>query len=124
MLMDPGVCVCVNGGAGSGTAVVGLMQVWAGRWNGFEDLVLFLSPWPFFSFFFPQGPCPRHMKIPRLGVEMDLQLLAHATATATQDLSRVCDLHHSSQQRWILKPLSRARDGTLVLMDASWVRYC
>ena len=32
------------------------------------------------------------------------------TATATQDLRRVCDLHHSSRQRQILNPLSEARD--------------
>ena len=36
------------------------------------------------------------------------------------DLSHVYDLHHSSQQRRILKPLSEARNGSL--MDASWVR--
>ena len=29
-----------------------------------------------------------------------------------QDLSRVCDLHHSSRQYWILNPLSKARDRT------------
>ena len=38
------------------------------------------------------------------GVQSELQLLAYSTATATQDLSRVSDLHHSSQQRQILKP--------------------
>ena len=38
------------------------------------------------------------------GVEMELQL--PATATATPDLSRICDLHHSSQQPRILNPLS------------------
>ena len=32
---------------------------------------------------------PRHMEVPRLGVESELQLLAYATATATRDLSRV-----------------------------------
>ena len=37
---------------------------------------------------------------------------------ATQDLSRVCDLHHRSQQRRILNPLSEARDWTYVPMDA------
>ena len=33
---------------------------------------------------------------PRLGVELKLQLPAHATATATRDPSRICHLHHSS----------------------------
>ena len=36
-----------------------------------------------------------HMEVPRLGVLSELQLLAYARATATPDLSRVCDLHHS-----------------------------
>ena len=31
-------------------------------------------------------------------------------------------LHHSSQQHWILNPLSEARDWTLILMDANRVR--
>ena len=38
------------------------------------------------------------------------------TATATPDLSHVCDLHHSSQQSQILNPLSKARDQTPNLM--------
>ena len=54
------------------------------------------------------------MEIPRLVVESELQLLAYATATAAQDPRPVCDLHHSS--RWILNPLSRARDQTHNLM--------
>ena len=45
-------------------------------------------------------------------------------ATATKDLSHVCDLYHSSQQCQILNPLSKARDWTHVLADTSWVRYC
>ena len=61
------------------------------------------------------------MEISRLGVELELQLLAYTTATATQDPSRVCDLQHSSQQCQILKPLSEARDGSHMLMDASQV---
>ena len=44
------------------------------------------------------------MEVPRLGVELELLLPAYATATATHDLSRVCDLHHRSWQRWILNP--------------------
>ena len=37
------------------------------------------------------------------------------------DLSLVCDLNHSSQRRWILNPLSEAKNGTHILMDTSQV---
>ena len=50
------------------------------------------------------------MEIPRLGGELELQLLAYTTVIAAWDLSVVCDLHHSSQQHGILNPLSKARD--------------
>ena len=40
----------------------------------------------------------QHMEVPRLGVESELQLLAYTTTIATQDLSYVCDLYHSSRQ--------------------------
>ena len=82
---------------------------------------------PFLSFFFLVvflGPHLWHMEVPRLGVELELLLLAYATATAMQDSSHICDLHHSSWQCWIPNPLSRARNQTCVLMDASWIRYC
>ena len=61
------------------------------------------------------------MEVHRLGVELELQLLACIIATATLDLSCICDLHHSSWQCWILNPLSKARDQTLILMDPSRV---
>ena len=48
------------------------------------------------------GPHSWHMEIPSLGVKSELQLPAYATATSTPDLSRICDLHHSSWQCWIL----------------------
>ena len=57
-------------------------------------------------------PHPWYMEVPRLEVELELQLPAYATVTATQDPSRVYELHHSSQQRQILNPLSEARDQT------------
>ena len=47
---------------------------------------------------------------------------AYAKATATQDPSHVCDLYHISWQRQILNPLSKVRDRTCVLMDASQIR--
>ena len=61
------------------------------------------------------------MEVPRLGVESELQLPACTTATATQDPSRVCDLHHSLRQCKIRNPLSEARDWTCILMDPIWV---
>ena len=67
------------------------------------------------------GQHPRHMEVPRLGVKLELQPLAYATVTARQDLSRICNLYHSSQQRQIFNPLSEARHRTCVLMDASRV---
>ena len=45
-----------------------------------------------------------------------------ATATAIQDPSYVCDLHHSSWQCQILNPLSETRNGTCVLMETSRIR--
>ena len=61
------------------------------------------------------------MEVPKLGVELDLQLLAYATATAMSDPSWVCDLHHSSWQHWMLNPLSEARDQIRIFVDTSWI---
>ena len=44
-----------------------------------------------------------------------------ATATAMRDPSCICDLHHSSEQRRILNPLSGTRNRTCIRMDASRV---
>ena len=77
----------------------------------------------FFSLIF-LGLHLRYMEVLRLGVELELQLPACAKATATSDLSYVCDLHCSSWQQQILNPLSRARNRTCILMDTSWVGYC
>ena len=41
---------------------------------------------------------------------------------STRDPSRVCDLHHSSWQHRILNPVSKAREWTHILMDASRIR--
>ena len=62
-------------------------------------------------FFFFLGPHLWHMEVPRLGVELELQLQALATAMATPDLRHICDLCRSFlQQCQILNPLSEARD--------------
>ena len=61
------------------------------------------------------------MEVPRLGVELELQLPASATATTMSDPSSVCNLHHSSRQCQIPDPLRKARDRTL--LDTSQVPY-
>ena len=59
-----------------------------------------------------------HMEVPRLGVKSKLQLPAYATTTATQDLSLVCDLCHSSWQYQILNPVTQ-RPG--IEPSSSWI---
>ena len=103
----------------------------------FPPLSIFQFFWlsqyiPLYYYYF-LGLYPCNVEVPRLGTELKLQLLAHATATAScgvarrcssdpRDLSQVCDLHHSSQQWRILNPLSKARDQTHILMVPSRVR--
>ena len=80
----------------------------------------------FFFFFFLfvfWGPHPWRMEVPRLGVQLELQLLAYTTATATPDLSLVCNIRHSSRQCRIFNPLSEARDETRNLTVPSWIRF-
>ena len=71
----------------------------------------------FTSFFFV-GPHPCHVEIPKLGIKSELQLLAFTTATP--ELSFIGNLH-GSRQRQILNPLSKASDGTHILVDTSRV---
>ena len=63
-----------------------------------------------YFFFFFLGLHLWHMKVHRLGVELEVQLPAYTTAIAMWDLSHVCNQHHSSQQHQILHPLGEARD--------------
>ena len=74
--------------------------------------------WEFFLW-----PHLRHMEVPRLGVESELQLLAYTTATATLDPSCVCDPCCSLQQCQILSPLIKARDQTHILRETISVSY-
>ena len=77
-----------------------------------------------FSFIFCfLGPYLGYVEVPRVGVELELQLPAYATATAMPDPSCIYDLHHSSWQCWIFNPLIEARDRTHVLTDTSWFSY-
>ena len=69
------------------------------------------------------GLHPWYMEVPGLGVELELQLPAYTTATATGELSHVCNLHHSSRQHLILNSLSEAKDQTHILMDTSQIPF-
>ena len=70
------------------------------------------DPWGFFL-----GLHLWHMEVPRLGIELELQLLAYTTVTATWDPSLICDPHHSLRQCWILNPLSEA----MIKPMSSWI---
>ena len=84
---------------------------------GHEETPFFLSSSSFFCFCFCfLGPHSWHMEVLRVGVKLELQLLAYTTATVRQDLSCVFDLHHSSGQHQIPNPLSKARDHTHILI--------
>ena len=85
----------------------------------FNSIGFFLSPPPLFL-----GSSLQQMEVPRLGVELELQLLSYTIAIAKQDPSCVCDLPHSSQQCWILNPLSEATDQTCNLMVTSQICSC
>ena len=51
-----------------------------------------------------------------LGVKLELQLPAYATATAASDLSHICK-PMLQLMAILLKPLSMVRDRTCILMD-------
>ena len=59
----------------------------------------------------------QHMEVSRLEVEWEMQLQAYATTTATVDLRRICNLCCSLRQRWLLNPLSEAKDRTCILRE-------
>ena len=62
----------------------------------------------FLKFFFTQLHLQQR-EVPGLGVESELPLLVHPTATATRALRHIWDLHHSLRQCWILNLLNEAR---------------
>ena len=90
-------------------------------WGVFHwAIFLFLFFLSFFFFFCFLGLHLQHMVVLRLEVKSEWQLLA----TATRDLSHICDLLSSSWQCQTFNPLSRARDQTCNLIDINWVCYC
>ena len=75
-----------------------------------------------FFFFGFIGPHLPHMEVPRL--EANRRYSRQPRATAMQDPSHVCDLHHSSLQHQILNSLNEARDQTYNLMVPSQIHFC
>ena len=76
---------------------------------------------PFFKMLFRAAPAAYGGS--QSGAQSEQQLLAYATAIATQYPCHVCDLYHSSWQHWILNPLREARDRTCIL-DTSQIHFC
>ena len=73
----------------------------------------------FIYLFMYLGPHLWHTEVPRLGVKLELWPPAYIIATTMWNPSPVCDLHHSSQQCWVLNPLSEARNRTRNLVVTS-----
>ena len=104
-----------------------LLLIEVGFFLGFLGFFLFCFVGWFFCLFvcfWFLGLHPWHMEVPRLGLESELQLPACTIATAMQDPSRICHLHHSSQECRIPNPLAKTRDWTCILMDTSWIHFC
>ena len=89
------------------------------KWQDWNSFLFF--PFFFFFFFFRAAPSAYGGSQARGRIGAVAAGLCH-TATATPDLSHICDLHHSSWQRQILNPLRKARDQTRNLMVPSRIR--
>ena len=92
-----------------------LQQLFFNKINSLNEI--YFNYYYFFSFFLFilfcfLGSHPGHMAVSRLGVKSEVQLPAYATAVAMQDVSPICDLHHSSWQHLIVNLLSKAKDRT------------
>ena len=77
-----------------------------------------------FFFFPPFRAAPTAYEGSQARGQIELQLPACTTATAMQNPSCICNLHHSSQQGPILNPLSKARDGIPNLLVPSQICFC
>ena len=74
-------------------------------------------------FFVFLGPHPWHIELPKLGVKSTVAAgLNHSYGNSSSEPC-ICNLHHSWWQRQILTPLSKARDHTCTLTDASQICF-
>ena len=85
----------------------GISMIW-----GLQEVLLFKIK-TFFLLFMAA-----RMEVPRPGVELELQLPAFTTATATQDLTYTTACGNSGPQ-----PTEQGRDWTCVLVDTSQIPY-
>ena len=89
-----------------------------------KELRTYNEEWLSFFFFFFRAVPVAHGSSQARGWIGAVAAGLYTTATETQDPSHICNLHHSSWQRWILNSLSKARDQSHVLMGSSRVHYC
>ena len=101
-------------------------------WNEFEiNIFRYISSWESsdlyvlkFILFLLFSATRAAYQSSRLGVGLEMQLLACTTSTATQDQSHICDIHHSSWWLQNFNPLSNGQDRIHILMDASQIHFC
>ena len=75
------------------------------KWSSPHHILMDRSIFLIVSFW---GLYPGHMEVPRLGVELELQLLGYTTATARPDPNCFSDLYHNSRQQQKPNPRSEA----------------
>ena len=66
------------------------------KWQESESHNTYLRQKRLFFLVFFLGVHLWHMEVTKVGVKLELKLLAYATVTALQDLTPICNLHHSS----------------------------
>ena len=101
-------------------------QSWLHNWRNWPPLWGAIG-WSHFYFFFSFLFCflgfhQQHLEVPRLAVKPELQLQypSHSNEGSEPSLQPTPQL----RQCQIPNPLSKARDWTRILMDASWIYFC
>ena len=90
-----------------------------------RNIFLFVCLFKYLFLYFCFLRAYRHLiEIPRLGIELELQLSASTTATAMRNPGCLWDLHHNSWPHGILNPQNKTGDWTHILMDISQICDC
>ena len=101
VVSQPGLCMCLTLSPVFSRLPKPFLQEPLPSSSLLSQIMVFAEFGGFCLFFVFWGPHLWHMEAPRLGVELELQPLAYAAATAMPDPSHICELHHSSWQCWI-----------------------